>query len=116
MVVVLNPLFSSCCKLGTRGAGKFERACGLKALASDKWIGCKFLNKLETFQFKKMGKADECNLLHRFESCGPLYLRNFPQRNFWLPLIGVLQVHCGGGGLITRVLDCLQLATNIGNF
>ena len=21
-------------------AGKFERACGLKALASDKWIGC----------------------------------------------------------------------------
>ena len=38
MVVVLNLLFSSCCKLGTRGAGKFERAFGLKALASDKSI------------------------------------------------------------------------------
>ena len=34
MVVVLNPLFSSCCKIGKREAGKFERARGLNALAS----------------------------------------------------------------------------------
>ena len=26
MAVVLNPLFSSCCKIGKREAGKFERA------------------------------------------------------------------------------------------
>ena len=37
MVVVLNPLFSSCCKIGKREAGKFERARGLKALASVLW-------------------------------------------------------------------------------
>ena len=38
MVVMLNPLFSSCCKLGKRAAGKFERARVLNALASVKWI------------------------------------------------------------------------------
>ena len=38
MVFVLNPLFLSCCKIVKREAGKFERACGLNALASVKWV------------------------------------------------------------------------------
>ena len=37
MSVVLNPLFSSCCKIGRRATGKFEPARGLNALASVKW-------------------------------------------------------------------------------
>ena len=53
MVVVLNPLFSSCCKLGTRGAGKFERACGLKALASDKLIGWVQPQKMAYYLFSR---------------------------------------------------------------
>ena len=43
MVVVLNPLFSSCCKIGKREAGKFEHARGLNALASVLWVPCYIL-------------------------------------------------------------------------
>ena len=55
MVVVLNPLFSSCCKIGKREAGKFERARGLKALASvlwDSWVQVnKAVNGMPNFVF-----------------------------------------------------------------
>ena len=34
MVVVLNHILLSCCKIGKREAGKFERVRGLNALAS----------------------------------------------------------------------------------
>ena len=40
MVVVLNPLFLSCCKIGKREVGKFERAHGLNALASVNRVPC----------------------------------------------------------------------------
>ena len=40
MVVVLNPLFLSCCKIGKIEAGKFERARSLNALASVNRIPC----------------------------------------------------------------------------
>ena len=57
MVVVLNPLFSSCCKIGKREAGKFERARGLKALASVLRVPC----KLKLFASEKINEKKSEN-------------------------------------------------------
>ena len=52
MAVVLNPVFSSCCKIGKREEGKFERACVLNALASVLWVPCKKPLSLQELNFE----------------------------------------------------------------
>ena len=54
MVVVLNPLFLSCCKIGKREAGKFERAHGINALALVNRVPCQNLTIFEKALGQKM--------------------------------------------------------------